>query len=99
MAVSSTLNTRCFVTADVKMIGKSTNGATRSRIAFSKNFCTFSLLSSTRSHLFTTTTRLFWLRCMIEKILRSCDSMPRVASIMRMQTSLFSIARIERSTE
>ena len=32
------LNTRCLVTADVNMIGKSTKGATRSRMAFSKNF-------------------------------------------------------------
>ena len=34
-AVSITLKIRCLVTAEVKMIGKSVNGASRSRIAFS----------------------------------------------------------------
>ena len=81
------------------MMGKSTNGAMRSRMAFSKVLMTSCDLSSTRSHLFTTTTSdllFFW---MSWKMFMSCASMPRVASIIRMQTSLFSMARIERITE
>ena len=34
-AVSSTLNMRCFVSAEAKIIGKSVNGAKRLRIASS----------------------------------------------------------------
>ena len=97
-AVSSTLKMRCFVRAEPKMMGKSVKGAIRSRIASSMVFMTFVSLSGTRSHLLTTTTMLFWFFCMIWKMLRSCDSMPLVASIMRMQTSLFSMLRIERIT-
>ena len=98
-AISSTLKMRCFVRADAKIIGKSTNGAMRSRMAFSKVFITTWSLFSTRSHLLTTTTSDLLLRCMSWKMFMSCASMPRVASIMSMQTSEFSMARIERITE
>ena len=99
LAVSSTLKMRCLVRAEAKMMGKSTNGAIRLRMAFSKVLMTSCDLSSTRSHLLTTTTRdllFFW---MSWNIFISCASIPRVASSIRMQTSLFSIERIERITE
>ena len=89
---------RCFVSAEAKTIGKSTNGAIRSRMAFSNVLTAMGDLSSTRSHLFTTTTSDFWFFWIIWKMFMSCASMPRVASIIRMQTSLFSMARMERIT-
>ena len=45
--------------AEANMIGKSTKGAKRSRMAFSNSRITLSLLFSTRSHLLTTTTSPF----------------------------------------
>ena len=51
LAISSILKMRCLVSADAKMMGKSTNGAIRSRIAFSKVLITFWSLFSTRSPL------------------------------------------------
>ena len=89
---------RCLVTAEAKMMGKSLKGAMRLRMAFLKVSMAFWLLSSTRSHLLTTTTRLLLFFWMSWKMFMSCDSMPRVASIMRMHTSLFSMARMERIT-
>ncbi len=52
-------------------------------------------LVSGQLHLLTYFLRFRW---MSWKIFKSCPSMPRVASIMRMQTSLFSMLRIERIT-
>ena len=46
------------VNADAKIIGKSTNGAMRLRIAVSNVVITFWSLFSTKSHLLTTTTKL-----------------------------------------
>ena len=83
----------------MKMMGKSVKGARRWRMAFSKVLITTWLLSSTRSHLLTQTMRPLLFFCMSEKMLRSCASMPRVASSMSTQTSEFSIARMERMTE
>ena len=61
--VSSTkevaVDTGCFVRAEANIIEKSVKGANLLRMAFSNVFITFSLLSSTKSHLFTTTTRPF----------------------------------------
>ncbi len=54
---------------------------------------------STRSHLLTTMTQPLRLRTMRLWMFRSCDSSPCCASSMRMQTSEFSMARIERITE
>ena len=98
LAVSSTLKMRCLVNAEAKTMGKSVNGAIRSRMAFSNVEMTFWFLSSTRSHLFTTTTSDLLFFCISWKMFMSCASMPRVASIMRMQTSEFSMERIERIT-
>lgn len=70
-ASSNTFRIRCLVNAEAKIIGKSTKGAKRLRIAFSKVFITFTVLSSTKSHLFTTTTsplEFFWIS---EKIFKS----------------------------
>ena len=89
---------RCLVSAEAKMMGKSRNGAMRSRMAFSKVSMTTCDFSSTRSHLFTTTTMLLLFFWMSWKMFMSCASMPRVASIIRMQTSEFSMARMERMT-
>ena len=90
---------RCLVSADANTMGKSVNGAMRLRMAVVKVSITFCVLSSTRSHLLTTTTRLLLFFCIIWKMFMSWASMPRVASIMSMHTSLFSMARMERMTE
>ena len=58
-AVSSTLNMRCLVSADAKMIGKSVNGAIRSRIALSYALMSLFVLLSTKSHLLIQTTKPF----------------------------------------
>ena len=58
-ASSSTFKIRCLVNAEANIIGKSTKGAKRERTASSNVFCTFTDLSSTRSHLFITTTNPF----------------------------------------
>ena len=78
--------------------GKSVNGAMRSRMAFSNVLMTIWSLFSTKSHLFTTTTRLLLFFCMSWKMFMSCVSMPLVASIMSMHTSEFSIERMLRMT-
>lgn len=98
LASSSTLKMRCLVRAEVKMMGKSVKGAMRLRMALVKVSMCFWVFSSTRSHLLTTTTSDFLFLWMIWKIFMSCPSMPRVASIIRMQTSLFSMARMDRIT-
>ena len=85
--------------AEINKIGKSVNGARRSRIAVVYESITFWLLSSIKSHLFTQTTNPFLFFCTSEKIFISWLSMPLVASNISTQTSEFSIARIERITE
>ena len=89
---------RCFVSAEAKIMGKSVNGAMRLRMAVTKVSMTFWSLFSTKSHLFTTTTSDLLFFCISWKMFMSCASMPRVASIISMQTSEFSMARIERIT-
>ena len=79
-------------------MGMSLNGA--SFLARNARHSFIVLLSfSTRSHLLTTMTQPLRLRTMRLCMLRSCDSSPCCASSIRMQTSEFSMARIERITE
>ena len=79
VAVSITLNIRCLVSTDVKIIGKSVNGARRSRMVFSYALMALADFSSTKSHLFTQTIKPLRFFCMSEKMFKSCPSMPRVA--------------------
>ena len=90
---------RCLLVAEVKMMGMSLIGAMRLAMAWVNSFIVLAVLSGTRSHLLTTMTQPFRLRMIRLKIDMSCASMPLVASIIRMQTSEFSMARMERSTE
>gem|GEM_PF-4954907 len=83
---------------EVKMIGTSSNGSMRCRIRASYWSCVL-LSFSMRSHLFITTTMPFLLRAQRLKMLRSCASKPVEASHIKMQTSLFSMARMARITE
>ena len=80
------------------MIGTSLNGAilALSDLVYSARV----LLSfSKRSHLFTTRTQPFLFFLIRLKIFMSCASIPVVASIIMMQTSLCSMALMERITE
>ena len=81
------------------MTGTSLSGAIRCVMAALNSFIVLAVLSGTRSHLLTTMTQPFLLRMIRLKIDISCASMPLVASIIRMQTSEFSMARMERCTE
>ena len=98
MAVCSTSKIRCLLSTEVKMIGMSLNGAS---FFFRNSVHSFIVLLSfsIRSHLFTTMTHPLRLRTIRLKMFRSCDSSPCCASSIRMQTSEFSMARIDRITE
>ena len=89
---------RCLLSTEVKMIGMSLNGAS---FFFRNSVHSFIVLLSfsMRSHLLTTITQPLRLRTIRLWMLRSCDSSPCWASSIRMQTSEFSMARIERITE
>ena len=83
---------------EVNIIGTSLNGARRACSASRYSFIVLESLTK-RSHLLTTTTQPLRLRTMRLKMLMSWDSIPLVASIIRMQMSEFSIARIDLITE
>src|SRR5690606_2168890 len=97
-AVSNAFNKRCLVSAETNKIGTSSNGAICSLILFSYSLVVW-LSFSTKSHLFTRITTPFLFFCANQKILWSCPSNPRVASITSTQTSACSMARTERITE
>ena len=88
----------CFLVTEVNMIGTSSKGAILRRRASSYSFMVLLSLRK-RSHLLTTSTQAFLLRTMRLNMLMSWASIPELASIIRMQTSAFSMALIERITE
>ena len=84
---------------DVKMTGMSLKGASRLRMDSAYSFMVLLVLFSMRSHLLTATTQpLLFLRMRL-KMAMSWASTPYWASIIRMQTSECSMARMALITE